>query len=479
MANNDRVTSARSIRNTLKETESESFENQGLIELNTRKTHLLDAWNVFAHNQEFSEVTEENRAQFEEQERVYDTVENSYLAALMNLNRRIAEIEVQREQYEFGAPENNGPGDDSIEIQQVRESENAERREIEQVPPIQQVQPNAPANQQVIRVGAQEIVVKMQNGKMMENTWGYFDGNLTKWQGFHDRYCAVVHKDESISNAMKFIHLQSSLKGRAAQALSSWQDSEENYMEAWDRLKQLFQRKYQTSKELLWKIRDLPKMDKASSGMLQKFSNVAHEVLRQLKGLKYPVEHFDLIFVHALHDKLDPETSKAWELKRSSETPAINELLEFLDKQAKASQGIQYHEHKNQKDNRKRHGDDKHFDSKRARHESSKEKDDSNDKKDYKTCRVCKEIHPVIRCPKFKEMNMNERKKIVREKELCFNCLKPYHNSKECFSNECHRCNVKHNMLLCPKSPANEKSVNSVQLKSKKPIDTKPNSKRE
>lgn len=119
-----------------------------------------------------------------------------------------------------------------------------------------------------------------------------------------------------MSNAFKFLNLQNSLKGRAAAALGEWALTDANYNEAWERLKQLFERKYHTSHELLWKFNNLPTLERASGFMLQKFSNVTHEVLRQLRAMNHPVEHYDLIFVHALHDKLDPETRKAWELYR-------------------------------------------------------------------------------------------------------------------------------------------------------------------
>lgn len=66
---------------------------------------------------------------------------------------------------------------------------------------------------------------------------------------------------------------------------------------------------------------------------------------------------------------------------------------------------------------------------------------------------------------KFKEISLPERKKVTRENELCHNCLKPFHVSKDCFGKECVRCNKKHNSLLCPENPQN-KLVSSIQLKS-------------
>lgn len=266
-----------------------------------------------------------------------------------------------------------------------------------------------------------------------------------------------------MSNAFKFLNLQNSLKGRAAAALGEWALTDANYNEAWERLKQLFERKYHTSHELLWKFNNLPTLERASGFMLQKFSNVTHEVLRQLRAMNHPVEHYDLIFVHALHDKLDPETRKAWELYRKSETPTITDMLTFLDWQAKASVGAQFKEHKEQKDNRKRPFDKSDYKNNGKRPKTDDAKPNDTDKRmEQSTCAICKEKHFVHRCPKFLKLNLVERRKSVREHKLCHNCLKSSHFSKDCLARACNRCNVKHNSLLCNENPQN-KSFNVAQ----------------
>lgn len=126
-------------------------------------------------------------------------------------------------------------------------------------------------------------------------------------------------------------YLQSSLKGLAATEFGDWPSTDGNYLKGWEWMKKRFYYPYQTSKELLWKFFNLPKLEKATGGMIQKFSNTLNEVIRQLRALKYPVEYFDLIFVHSLHDRLDSETSKAWELSLQSETPSIDDMLSFLE----------------------------------------------------------------------------------------------------------------------------------------------------
>lgn len=275
-----------------------------------------------------------------------------------------------------------------------------------------------------------------------------------------------------MSNAFKFQHLKQSLKSKAAAAIGEWQLTDNNYGEAWERLKQLYSRPYQTSKELLWKFQALPKLDRASGAMVQKFSNVTHEVMRSLRAMDYPVENLDIMFVHGLHDRLDHDTSIAWELQRRSENPTTMEMLDFLDRQAKALTGVQFVERKGQPDNRKRASSNRNDrnDFKRANDEkgSSSKTDKSVD---FRLCKVCKESHPLHRCPTFLKMTLSERKKCVREHELCHNCLRPSHFSKDCFAKACLRCNIKHNSLLCPENPFNNKIVSNVQLKqsAKKP----------
>lgn len=64
-------------------------------------------------------------------------------------------------------------------------------------------------------------------------------------------------------------------------------------------------------------------------------------------------------------------------------------------------------------------------------------------------------------------MSISERKRTVRERELCNNCLKPFHQSKDCFGKPCLRCELNHNILLCPENPQN-KVVTNVQVKNSK-----------
>ncbi|XP_036336161.1 uncharacterized protein LOC118746416 [Rhagoletis pomonella] len=171
----------------------------------------------------------------------------------------------------------------------------------------------------------------------LKNTWGNFDGTLTMWSGFRDRFSAGIHENKNVSPAFKFSYLKKSLIGRAAQTLGEWQLTDDNYIEAWERLKQLYDRKYPICREHLRQFIRLPVIGGVPRAHeLQRMSNVTHEVLRQLRAQGIRVDAWDMIIVHMLHERLDPDTSKQWELQRETETPTVKQMLDFLDRQAAA-----------------------------------------------------------------------------------------------------------------------------------------------
>ena len=66
-------------------------------------------------------------------------------------------------------------------------------------------------------------------------------------------------------------------------------------------------------------------------------------------------------------------------------------------------------------------------------------------------CVVCSDRHRVALCPVFKSKALREKRQVVREHRLCFNCLRANHHSKECPSNNrCLRehCNQPYHTLL-------------------------------
>lgn len=486
MALQARNSNARTIRNMLTVATGPNFEQLNVAALKANANHLRMAWNLFLTNNAQAIRDTADRDEITAHEQLFDEIERDYLIALPAFEARYHHLEQEiaqelqeryeqqiREAQEQGEHEeiaNNDANDNASNHSQPSANENAnvnanadqaanDNPNLPQQPPVQLPAPIIPTP----GVQLQPIYLSCQGSKQLENTWGEFDGKLTNWQGFHDRFKASVHDKTDIPDSYKFVHLQNSLKGRAAAATSGWSLSAANYQEAWARLNELYARKYHTSKELLDKFYRLPVLEKPNGFILQKFSNTSHKVLRQFKTMNYPVEHYDLIFVHKIHEKLDNETKKAWELQRTSEEPTISEMLRFLDWQARALTGAQPNEQKELPLNQKRQAPkmEQKGRGKLTKFEPSKVNHVPNSTESNQ-CVICKETHRVYRCGTFLRMNLNARNKAVRDHRLCNNCLRTTHYSKDCLARACLRCDVKHNSLLCPENPMN-KSINVVQ----------------
>ena len=64
-------------------------------------------------------------------------------------------------------------------------------------------------------------------------------------------------------------------------------------------------------------------------------------------------------------------------------------------------------------------------------------------------CVVCGEGHGSWRCVHFKDMSVKDRKQLVLEHALCFNCLNPGHMASECpRPATCLICSQKHSVYL-------------------------------
>ncbi|XP_055921048.1 uncharacterized protein LOC129952482 [Eupeodes corollae] len=278
-------------------------------------------------------------------------------------------------------------------------------------------------------------------------TWGKFGGALSDWMSFRDRFKAAIHDNPEVSTAYKYSYLRNSLTGDAEKALGQSNLAEGSYQEAWERLNQLYHKPYHIAKEQLGKFNRLPFLSgRPTAKELQKMSNETYEVIRQLKALEVPVEHWGLVFVFGLHERLDPDTKRQWELQRSSEAPEVTEMLNFLDKQAGSLEdtrmvraaGAPVAGLSGRPGNTRRTG-----------------APNSTTPVVRAPCEACGvEAHGLYHCPEFMALNLSARKNFVQRRKLCPNCLKKGHSKEQCTVIQCRRLpcqgDPRHNSVLCP-----------------------------
>lgn len=75
-------------------------------------------------------------------------------------------------------------------------------------------------------------------------------------------------------------------------------------------------------------------------------------------------------------------------------------------------------------------------------------------------CFVCESNgHWPHRCPGMQIICRQARTAIMRSRGACLNCFRLGHKEDECLAEPCFRCpGIRHNSLLCPKSPANRRN---------------------
>lgn len=198
---------------------------------------------------------------------------------------------------------------------------------------------------------------------------------------------------------------------------------------------------------------------------LQRMSNVTYETLRQLAALNVPVHFWDLMVVHMLHDRLDQETARQWELQRDCEFPAVSDILAFIDKQAAAINvptnqrfkrpadlTVSIHNEQTSSMDRGKNGNGKNESAKKenARKRASSSSPVVQRKK--MPCEACQADHPIWECPEFIALRLSAREDFVQKRSLCPNCLKRGHGKDDCYLGPCIRCpnRPRHNSLLCP-----------------------------
>lgn len=309
----------------------------------------------------------------------------------------------------------------------------------------------------------------------IKNTWGKFDGTITKWKGFHDRFVAAIHLNNDISSAYKYSYLKMSLVGNAEKEIGDWETDEASYAAAWERLKKMYDRKYVICGEHIRALYELPMLTKpVASAQLQHMASVTHEQIRQLRSQGVPVEQWDMWICHLLHERLDEETGRLWDLARKSETPTALEMLDFLDDHAAASlrsrrpgltvtvSNERATQPQRNRGNSGSRGRDRGTSASRPPTPSG-----GAIRKRFR-CEMpnCQSDHPLYVCPDFKALNFNARKEFVNQRSLCHNCFKRGHGKENCYQIKCSlpACmrDPSHNSLLCPnKQPV--KQVASVQ----------------
>ncbi|XP_011883491.1 PREDICTED: uncharacterized protein LOC105570682, partial [Vollenhovia emeryi] len=282
-----------------------------------------------------------------------------------------------------------------------------------------------------------------------------FSGAYEEWHSFYDMFGSLIHSNRDLNDTQKLHYLKSSLKGEAAEVVSSLEMTGDNYKDVWDRLSERYDNKRLTVQNHIRAIFDLPVVKREDSVVIRQILDGVLKHTRALRSLDRPIEHWGDLLVHIVTSKLDMKSIKEWENSiESTRVPTFEELIEFLKKRCQTLEAVSKVGRSNRananslQDNVQR--------SKGCNVATTKFK-----------CSYCQGGHSVYSCKDFKGLSVDERVKYIKSKGWCLNCLKGKHMARDCSLDGCKTCSKRHNSLLHPKSPKDESSSESSLGKAK------------
>jgi len=241
-----------------------------------------------------------------------------------------------------------------------------------------------------------------------------------------------VYNNVNLTNIEKFQYLKGLLLDEPAAIIKHIPISNASYTEAWEKLLARYDKKKQIVSSLIKTFMEQPVINIANSVNLQNLADTSDEVLRALKALDPLANSRDIWLIYILLQKVDAKTREEWSNYTAKEDfPSFEMFLEFINNRCAALELCTA---------------DISFESKNKMNRNNK-----TVVANIAKCIKCKDSqHFLFKCPKFKEMNVKERKQFVYKFKLCPNCLSDKHSTvNQCNSAySCHFCNYKHHSLL-------------------------------
>lgn len=412
-ARRDRTTNMRLVRNAINWLVTPAFADLNLHQLQERLDRFnASVENVKAINEELADGTDND----DQRDALYDefaVFEGECMDAVGTMKRRLTEL---------APPPANG--------QQVAPDGN--------VPAVAQPQ------QQVIQV------TMPFRPESIQNTWGSFNGDQMGWYDWKAKFTLAVHDipEAQMPAKNKLQFLLNALTGEGATTISKFEMVPDNYAQIWAALIDRYEKRYPTACAYLSKFFALPQLDnRATAADLRNMVNTTNELIRQIRSVNYPIEHWGLVIVHALHQRLNKAHRAEWErVRNGNEEPTVDEMTRAVLQIATLAenQGLSYQPLTITVGNE------------RAVASSSYRQPSTGQENQRFACAFCQsQAHRSFLCPDFVTKQLYERKHMVFANRLCVWCLKSGHFKHECYSGKhctesaCH-ADTKHHASVCP-----------------------------
>lgn len=270
-----------------------------------------------------------------------------------------------------------------------------------------------------------------------------FNGELQNWVSFLDSFNAMFHQNTGLSDVQRLHYLKSCLVGPAADVVRTIPTTDVNYHTAYNALVERYENKSLIIQSHIRSLFQTPQVHKPTASELRQLHHHIVSQVNALQALGQNVQEWDAWLVTLLCCRLDPTTVGEWQLLQTSkELPKFRDLEKFLANRVSA---YEVGEVSNQSTQLKPMQKKVLF----------AHQNDNSPSKERK-CIACPEHHRLTLCEIFNNMSINERQDIVFKNKLCYNCLYPGHQVRQCRGGNCNKCGKRHNTKLHHDKPYNQ-----------------------
>ncbi|XP_076301661.1 uncharacterized protein LOC143219643 [Lasioglossum baleicum] len=295
-----------------------------------------------------------------------------------------------------------------------------------------------------------------------------FDGNFTQWTSFRDLFRSLVINNPIFTDVERLHYLKTNVTGEPAELLNHIPVTDEDFSRAWKLLEKEYDSLAILVNAQLGVLLSLPSMKTESAAELKTLLNGTRNAVEALAALKRPVEHWSDWLNFITVQRLDGETRLSWEttLEGKEEMPTFSQLSEFLRARLRSltvsslpscnllATAASSHLAVPSTSTARRPPTPSA--ERRAPTPSATPRGTNRRPTVHAVtgtpgasrCRLCQKDHFVLFCPAFKSLTPPERRKVVIENNLCFNCLSNHH-VRDCKSSKrCQTCVGKHHTAL-------------------------------
>ena len=285
-----------------------------------------------------------------------------------------------------------------------------------------------------------------------------FTGDSMEYSRFINAFESLIEsKVESPIERLYFLDQYTAGKAKEVIKGCIQMKSDDSYGQAKELLKKHFGDPFKVANAYITKLTKWPSVKAKDGQRLQEYAIALEQAQNATTGLPYMHDLNTAQVLRQLWEKLPLHLRSKWTERASrirssqSRNATFDEFSKFVAEQADFATDPVFSEEvleRLKEENKDKSGDDGRY--RKGKSTRNFGTNVGEDRKGHiKKCVLCSKQHDLNECEEFGKKTLPERKDLIREKGLCFGCLKPGHISSKCNDKlTCKTCEKKHPSVL-------------------------------